>query len=224
MAPKEPTRAQLSSKLSYQSQTPAFLLKLQNRMNGKPDYDDDDDENPTYVDEEFEYVGNGRAPIPKRPPIPQRPKDDDRASDKDDDDFEDERPQVVVLKEGKHLTAREAENMKRKEKGLPPLPDDAPVEETEDSSSKAGEALASGSKSTSASKSLSFSSGKTAFAKSNKRKAIGQLDGLKAELAEKTEDLKGKSDKPKGKDKKKGSSKKPKKESKTLLSFGDVAE
>ncbi|PPQ81484.1 hypothetical protein CVT24_000730 [Panaeolus cyanescens] len=222
MAPKEPTRAQLSNKLSYQSQTPAFLLKLQNRINGKPDYDDE--ENEGYDNDEFEYVGNGRAPIPRRPPIPQRPKDDDRASADEDDDFEDERPQVVVLKEGKHLTAREAENIRRKEKGLPPLPDDTPIDENEEeSSSKAGES--STSKSASTSKSLSFSSSKgtSAFGKSNKRKAIGQLDELKAELAEKAEEVKGKEGKQKDKDKKKGSSKKPKKESKTLLSFGDEA-
>jgi hypothetical protein len=105
MAPKEPTRAQLSSKLSYQQHTPAFLLKLQNRMAGVADEDEDDDE--------FEHVGNGREPIPRRPrpAIPERPADDPGSADEDD---RDEGPQIVVLKEGKHLTAREVENIKRK--------------------------------------------------------------------------------------------------------------
>ncbi|KAF9007541.1 hypothetical protein BDQ17DRAFT_1350846 [Cyathus striatus] len=108
--PKDPTRAQLSSKLSYQQHKPAFLQKLQNRMAD---------------DEEFEYVGSGRPPIPKRPSapkrpaIPERPDEDPGSADEDDDD---EKPQVVVLKEGKHLSEREVVNIKRKEKGLAPLP------------------------------------------------------------------------------------------------------
>ena len=110
MAPREPTRAQLSSKLAYQQHTPKFLLKLQNRMNGIPDEEElEDDKN--YDDDEFEYVGSGRPPIPKRPAIPERPKDDPGSEDEDD---RDEKPQVVVLKAGKHLTDREAENVKRK--------------------------------------------------------------------------------------------------------------
>lgn len=110
MAPREPTRAQLSSKLSYQQNVPAFLQKLQNCINGVPDEDEDEDE-------ELEYVGDGRAPIPKRPAIPERPKDDPGSAD-EEEDFVDERPQVVVLKAGKHLTEREAENIKRKGKRI----------------------------------------------------------------------------------------------------------
>lgn len=70
--------------------------------------DDDEEE-----DEEFEHVGNGREPIPRRPrpAIPERPADDPGSAD---EDFDDEKPQVVVLKEGKHLTAWEAENVRRK--------------------------------------------------------------------------------------------------------------
>lgn len=111
MAPREPTRAQLSSKLSYQQNTPSFLLKLQNRMNGIPDADDAEDYND---DEEFEYTGEGRAPIPRRPrpPIPERPADNPGSAD-EDDNFADEKPQVVVLKAGKHLTELEAENIRR---------------------------------------------------------------------------------------------------------------
>ncbi|KAF9560712.1 hypothetical protein CPC08DRAFT_665093 [Agrocybe pediades] len=211
MAPREPTRAQLSSKLQYQQNTPAFLLKLQNRMKGIPDdYDDDEGR----YDDEFEYVGEGREPIPRRPAIPERPADDPGSAD-EDDQFADEKPQVVVLKAGKHLSEFEAENIRRKEKGLPPLPDPNSVE-AESSKSKDAPKESTSTTSKSANQGLSFSSSSKpvgATSKSNKRKAIGQLDELKAEVDSKS----------KGKDKSssKGSSKKAKKESKTLLSFGD---
>ena len=106
MAPKEPTKHQLSARLSYSQNTPTFLRKLQSRVSGFPG--DDSDENP-----EFEDDGSGRPPIPRRPPIPERPASDPGSGDEDGDD---EAPQVVVLKEGKHLSAREVENEKRKGK------------------------------------------------------------------------------------------------------------
>lgn len=115
-APKEPTKAQLSSRLSYSQNTPAFLLRLQNKMAGVSAPEDEDE--PKYEDDEFEDFarGSGRPPIPKRPAdsrpaIPERPADDPGSADEDDGD---EAPQVVVLKEGKHLTEREAENERRK--------------------------------------------------------------------------------------------------------------
>jgi len=104
MAPKEPTKHQLSSRLTYSQHTPAFLRKLQSRVSGAPNEDSDEDP-------EFEDDGSGRPPIPRRPPIPERPADDPGSEDEDGDD---EAPQVVVLKEGKHLSAREVENEKRK--------------------------------------------------------------------------------------------------------------
>jgi Domain of unknown function (DUF4604) len=104
MAPKEPTKHQLSSRLSYNQQTPTFLRKLQSRVNGLPDEDSDEDP-------DFEDDGSGRPPIPRRPPIPERPAGDPGSEDEERDD---EAPQVVVLKEGKHLNAREVENEKRK--------------------------------------------------------------------------------------------------------------
>lgn len=108
MAPsgKEPTRAQLSSRLAYQAHTPNFLQKFKNRMNGIIDDDEDDDE-------EFEKLADGREPVPRRPrpPLPERPEGD--VGSGDEDDLGDEKPQVVVLKEGKHLTEREAENIRR---------------------------------------------------------------------------------------------------------------
>lgn len=98
------------------------------------------------------------------------------------------------------------------EKGLPPLqsPEEKAAAEKAASEEKPGKESASSS-SKSANQGLSFSSSSkpgAAGAKSNKRKAVGQLDELKAEL-------KSKEKAPKT------SSKKAKKQSKTLLSFGD---
>jgi hypothetical protein len=91
--------------LQYQTHIPAFLQKFKNKVQGIPDEDEDEDE-PQYYDD-----GSGRPPIPVRPAIPERPDNDPGSADEDDAD---ERPQVVVLKEGKHLTQREAENERRK--------------------------------------------------------------------------------------------------------------
>jgi hypothetical protein len=65
-------------------------------MNGIAD--DDEDE----YDQEFEHVGEGREPVPRRPrpPIPERPQG--YIASEDDENQGDEKPQVVVLKEGKH--------------------------------------------------------------------------------------------------------------------------
>lgn len=103
MPPKELTRNQLSSRLQYESWTPAFLQKFKNKVQGVPDEDEDE---PQYYDD-----GSGRPPIPVRPAIPERPEGDRGSASEDDAD---ELPQVVVLKEGKHLTAKEAENERRK--------------------------------------------------------------------------------------------------------------
>ena len=111
---REPTKHQLSSRLSYQQKTPAFLRRLQKTHGGGRRGDDDSDEEedgPTYGGGEFEDDGSGRPPIPVRPSIPERPKDNPGSEDEDGDD---ERPQVIVLKEGKHLTEREVQNEKRK--------------------------------------------------------------------------------------------------------------
>jgi hypothetical protein len=112
MPPKDPTNAQISSRLSYSQNTPTFLLKLQNRIAGIPD---EPDEYSEYGAGEFYDDGSGRPPIPQRPAIPERPEDDPGSADEDDGD---EKPQVVVLREGKHLTEREVENAKRKGESL----------------------------------------------------------------------------------------------------------
>ncbi|KAG6853477.1 hypothetical protein C0991_004093 [Blastosporella zonata] len=193
MAPKEPNRHQLSSRLSYSQNTPAFLQKLKNKMAGIPDEEED-------YDDEFEDDGSGRPPIPRRPAIPERPDDDPGSADEDDGD---EKPQVVVLREGKHLTAHEAENIRRKEKGLPPLPDPTAPKEDPTASPSITKSTVNDKKAQSSN--LSFSSGGTRTKTSvNKRKAVGDVSEVTKS-----------SNAP--------SKKKAKKASKTLLSFGDDA-
>jgi len=185
-------------------------------MNGIPDEEEPEDDDD---DGEFEYVSSGRPAIPKRPAIPERPKGDPGSGDEDDGD---EKPQVVVLKAGKHLTEREAENVRRKEKGLPPLPEpkvsDNAVAVDSKNVSQSSSSKEPTSSSTSGSQGLSFSSSKSSIKLNNKRKAIGQLDELKDGVMKASSD-----DKAKSKNSQKGSAsmKKAKKSNKTLLSFGD---
>ncbi|EIW83668.1 hypothetical protein CONPUDRAFT_163008 [Coniophora puteana RWD-64-598 SS2] len=216
MPPKELNRHQLSSRLAYNAgETPAFLRKLQNRVKGIPE--DEDEDAPQYYDEdgqEFYDDGSGRPPIPQRPsgggegsggrerpPIPERPEGDAGSADEDDMD---EAPQVVVLKEGKHLNAREAENERRRARGLPPLPNDtlpAAADDTKDDDAKSSkEKLKS-----KAPPGLSFSSGGAASAAKKKRKIVG--DGAEDDAPEPQS--------------KKPAKKKSKKAGKILLSFGD---
>ncbi|KAG2337450.1 hypothetical protein BDR05DRAFT_970223 [Suillus weaverae] len=168
MSAKDPTRQQLSSRLQYQSHVPAFLQKFQNKIQGITDEDEDE---PQYYDD-----GSGRPPIPVRPAIPERPDDDPGSVDEDDVD---ERPQVVVLKEGKHLTEREAQNEKRKEKGLPPLPDPNKTVENDTKHDAKSDMNSSKKKQKEAAVTLSFSSSGAKAQQSNKlkRKVVGDLDG-----------------------------------------------
>lgn len=109
--PREPTRQQVSSRLAYSSSTPAFLQRLQaqvSRQTGRRVGDVDYDEDEPQV--EFESLDADRPAIPVRP---RSPKPDDDAAKDTDEEPEDERPQVVVLKEGKHLTTAQVENEKR---------------------------------------------------------------------------------------------------------------
>ncbi|KAG8978793.1 hypothetical protein FRB94_004200 [Tulasnella sp. JGI-2019a] len=97
MPPKQ-TPYQLSKGLGYNQKTPAFLVALQQRIAGN---------DPDNVDSEA---------IDGRPAIPTRPEGEASG----DEESEDEKPQVVVIREGKHLTEVEADNESRKVKGLPP--------------------------------------------------------------------------------------------------------
>ena len=125
--PSEPTRYQYSSRLAFQQKTPAFIQRLKNQVSGISSRNDDDEPD---FEEEFSAWqasgSSGRPPVPsrpseietdefgrerQRPPIPERPDGDEGSADDDDDD---ERPVVVVLKKGKHLSAWEVENEKRK--------------------------------------------------------------------------------------------------------------
>ncbi|KAG6836904.1 hypothetical protein H0H93_001491 [Arthromyces matolae] len=198
MAPKELNRHQLSSRLSYSQNTPAFLQKLKNKIAGVHDEDDE-------YDDEFEDDGFGRPPIPRRPAIPERPADEPGSADEDEAD---EKPQVVVLREGKHLTEHEAENIRRQERGLAPLPDPKkPENVTIDPSPSTTTTDSNQKKSQKAS--LSFSSSKAKAAKPtfslNKRKAVDEAGAEDGKSGSAT------------------SKKKSKKSSKALLSFGDDA-
>ena len=105
--PKELTRHQLSSRLAYSQGTPAFLQRLKGQVSGASGDSIDNKE------DEFDswQASSGRPPIPRRPIPPSRPEGEPGS---DQEDADDEKPQVVVLKEGKHLTAEEAENERRK--------------------------------------------------------------------------------------------------------------
>ncbi|KAI0682066.1 hypothetical protein C8T65DRAFT_714189 [Cerioporus squamosus] len=179
--PKEPTRAQLSSRLTYQAQIPAFLQRMQRGVGGGRRDDDDDD------DDEFEDDGSGRPPIPRRPAIPERPVDDRGSADEDDMD---EKPQ------------REAENERRKAKGLSPLPEPGTEEAaSEGTSGKEGQSAET--KPANKQQAPSVSMGAVAKGKNTKRKAVGD----------------GRDDAAKPDSAAKGSKKKTKKQEKKLLSF-----
>ncbi|KAG8212913.1 hypothetical protein J3R82DRAFT_11268 [Butyriboletus roseoflavus] len=196
MAPKEPTRHQLSSRLQYQSHVPAFLQKFNNKIKGITSEDDDDE--PQYYDD-----GSGRPPIPVRPAIPERPSDDPGSADEDD---EDEKPQVVVLRAGKHLTGREAENERRKEKGLPPLPisdDESAKQDNKKLPSKG------------AAKSKQVTPSMMSFSSSNAKPSTSS-NKLKRRIVTEGEDSGNEGDRVK-----KAPKKKSKREGKSLLSFGE---
>ncbi|KZP22642.1 hypothetical protein FIBSPDRAFT_824515 [Athelia psychrophila] len=200
MPPREPTNAQISSQLSYSQNVPSFLQKFKNRTAGIPDEPEDDE----YYEEDGQAYyddGTGRPPIPQRPSIPERPEDDPGSQDEDDGD---EKPQVVVLRHGKHLTEREAENERRKEKGLQPLPDPTLPATTDESSAsgKAAQTVAAAKKDPGPSLSFSSKGSSKSKSTSGKRKAIGDpaIDDKKSNVKTKKKKVKG---------------------GKALLSFGD---
>lgn len=104
--PKQ-TPYQFKSGLAYNQTTPTFLQQFKNQATGRSN----DDNQEGYDDWEPESSSSAGASRNRRATPPSRPDDEPGSADEDDDD---ERPQVVVLKEGKHLTALEVENEKRK--------------------------------------------------------------------------------------------------------------
>jgi len=166
---KEPTRHQLSSRLAYSQTTPSFIKKLQNQVAGIQD-DEEDEEDGNVYNENWDS-SSGRPPVPRRPSPPQRPDDDPGSADEDQDD---EKPQVIVLKEGKHLSSLEVENEKRRARGLPPLKD---VEEDRADSKGTVSAAPSNAPKETKVNALSFSStkptGSSAPSGSRKRKIVG---------------------------------------------------
>lgn len=149
-----------------------------------------------------------------RPPIPTRPNGEGEREDRDSDESGDEKPQVVVLREGKHLTEIEVENEKRRAKGLPPLPDKKTQEDgVEDASTSSNTASKDKSKTQKDEKpigGLAFSSSRSAKSNAKKRK-VGE-EGSEGGPSTTTGTAP---------EAKKAKTKKPKKETKALLSFGD---
>ncbi|CAK9782905.1 hypothetical protein CC85DRAFT_305630 [Cutaneotrichosporon oleaginosum] len=90
---REPSRAQISHGLTYVAQKPSFLANF------------------------------GQPPPSEREPIPTRPDEGEWAEDSDEDDWDkkfggdEDGPQVVVLKEGRHLSADEVARERRRAKG-----------------------------------------------------------------------------------------------------------
>lgn len=143
---KEYTRQQLTRGLAFQDQTPNFLKAFQARVSGRGGGADDDDAPAIANDDEYpdmdqsdsRYEGGdgggvkldefgreirmGSEEREMRAKVQEKKRWEKRMEEGDEEG--DEAPLVVVLKEGKHLSAREAENERRKARGLPPLPDD----------------------------------------------------------------------------------------------------
>ncbi|PVF94084.1 hypothetical protein CPB86DRAFT_741175 [Serendipita vermifera] len=242
MPPKELGRHQLSSRLQFQSQTPSFLKAFKAKVSGGRV--DDDDEGPQYangdeygLDDGEELDEFGRAKRREEPMVDEfgreirRDVEDDRGKKggrhgADSEEDEDEKPTVVVLKEGKHLTERQAENERRKARGLSPLPE---LEDPKDDS-KAG----SSTKAKATSSSTSKNQGTTPGSAKSSVQIGGKLGGAtkrKAPIGSRVDEQDSDNDaaapaKKKvktgdGKAKAKGDSKKPKKAVKGLLSFGD---
>ena len=221
-----PSDRLISQRLQYNAKTPAFLLALQGKVSGKTVNEDEDDAE----DPEMEQLDVNRPAIPRRP---RGLVAEDQAQDRGDDDAEsgDEKPMVVVLREGKHLTERQAENERRKgmcwpcfsptttlvsyiaplAQGLAPLPElENKNDELKSARPSLGATTSPSHKSSTRTEPLSFSS-------SAKGSSTGQRSANVHRLKRKAsvpQDEKASKDLEKSK-------KKKKKESKSLVSFGD---
>jgi hypothetical protein len=133
MPPKEPTKHQVSARLQFQSQTPAFLRAFQNRISGRRG---DEDEDAPQIEGEYHDTGRDEDAVDEFGRSVDRPlldefgreirregsaerekkakREEMRRKEMEGEEEGDEKPVVVVLKEGKHLTEFEAENERRK--------------------------------------------------------------------------------------------------------------
>lgn len=100
----EPTRAQYSHGLEYVAQKPAFLQNF-----GRPA--------PSSSDRDGREGRGGREPLPERPDEGEWAKGSDDEEEEDEWDVRfgggEDGPQVVVLKEGRHLSAAEVERERK---------------------------------------------------------------------------------------------------------------
>ncbi|KAG9041407.1 hypothetical protein FS837_012313 [Tulasnella sp. UAMH 9824] len=194
MAPrqKEPTKNQYSRGLGYQAKTPAFILALQQRVGGNSGSSDLADNG----------LGDGR------PPIPTRPDAEGEREDGESEESGDEKPQVVVLREGKHLSEVEVENEKRKARGLPPLPDKDAIKDGLVNPATSSKEKSKTQKDDKPIGGLAFSSSRSAKPSAKKRKAGEDASEGPSAAATVPEAKKVKT-------------KKAKNETKGLLSFGD---
>jgi hypothetical protein len=133
---KELSKHQLSHRLQFQSHTPNFLRAFQAKVSGfrTGGPGDDDEDGPQYANgDEFGAEGGedefGRT-IRRGPAVDEFGREVQRETSAEpkggsnvkggmrgrgeEEEEGEEMPQVVVLREGKHLSAREAENERRK--------------------------------------------------------------------------------------------------------------
>ncbi|KAH8802028.1 hypothetical protein DL96DRAFT_775484 [Flagelloscypha sp. PMI_526] len=213
---KEPTRAQLSSRLAYSERTPAFLQKFKAKLSGHA-VDDDEPQYEYDGDDRYESIDTSRPAIPVRPTSPpptnSTPARNDRDEDEEDDD-EWQDAQIVVLKEGKHLSEKEAEDIRRKEKGLGPLASsETAVPELNPSRTKTK-------KLREPPPTLSFSSGKS---QASTNSSSLHDSALASAIKKRKRAIAADEEHEDTNLKKQKKNKRPKKEKKTLLSFGDEA-
>lgn len=113
--PPKTTNAQLRNKLQYDSGAqPAFLRAMRARITGKPDPSSYDEEGFTEDGGEWEQLDSNRPAIPRRSNVEPGVGGSSRNDEDDEDEAGEEKPQVVVLRKGKHLSELEALNEKRR--------------------------------------------------------------------------------------------------------------
>jgi hypothetical protein len=129
--PRDQSRNQINNGLTYQKQVPKFL---QNFGQPAPSRSPPPEHHPNYRGQQ----GAGRGGREGRDPLPERPKEGQWAGGSDDEEAQSRRgrrrpendsddewgevfggggeegPQVVVLKEGRHLTAEEVKRERRR--------------------------------------------------------------------------------------------------------------